>query len=62
MEWEPGLSLDVVQTLLLCYVKIAGKTRKPDPNIVEKAETLYARLCQMDLGTALSVDMKPLGR
>jgi type VI secretion system protein VasJ len=61
-EWEPKLSLDVVQTLLLCYVKIAEKTRKPSPTIVDKAEALYARLCQMDLGTAFSVDMKPLGR
>lgn len=61
-EWEPELSLEVVRTLLLCYVKLAGKSRKPSSVLVDKADALYARLCHMDLATALSVDMKPLGR
>jgi type VI secretion system protein VasJ len=52
--WEPVLSLEVAQLLLLCYYKWLEKTQKTDGKIADKAEQLHARLCRLDVVAALA--------
>lgn len=55
-EWEPALSLEVAQILLLCYYRLMEKTKRSDAKLVERTERLYARLCRLDLLAALATD------
>lgn len=57
-EWEPALSLDVVQLLLQCYYTYMQKTKKPTTEMLEKAECLYANLCRLDVTAALVMNEK----
>lgn len=52
--WEPALSLDVAQLLLLCYYKWLEKIQKPEERILEKTRQLHARLCRLDVLAALA--------
>jgi type VI secretion system protein VasJ len=57
-EWEPRLSLEVVQLLLQCYYKLLRDTKNPPAELVEKAQCLHARLCRLDVTAALALDGK----
>jgi type VI secretion system protein VasJ len=57
-EWEPWLSLEVVQLLLQCYYKLMQKTPNPPAELVEKAQRLHTRLCRLDVTAALALDGK----
>jgi type VI secretion system protein VasJ len=55
-EWEPALSLEVIQLLLRCYYALVQKTKKPAAELVDKAERLHAQLCRLDVTAALAMD------
>ncbi len=57
-EWEPGLSLEVAQVLLVCYAQLAEKNKKMKDTLAPKAEQLYARICRLDLNAALQTELK----
>jgi type VI secretion system protein VasJ len=57
-EWEPWLSLEVVQLLLQCYYRLKQKTTSPPAELVEKAQRLHTRLCRLDVTAALALDGK----
>ncbi|MEW5767534.1 MAG: type VI secretion system protein TssA [bacterium] len=54
-EWEPALSLEVLRSLLQCQYKVIeeSKKRPPPPELTERANQLYARLCRLDAVSAL---------
>lgn len=54
-EWEPALCLEVVRSLLQCQYKLIeeSKKRPPPPEITERVNQLYARLCKLDVVSAL---------
>ncbi|MDI6793441.1 MAG: type VI secretion system protein TssA [bacterium] len=54
-EWEPGLCLEVVRSLLQCQYKLIEdlKKRPPPPELTERVNQLYARLCKLDVVSAL---------
>lgn len=54
-EWEPALSLDVLRSLLQCQYKLIeeSKKRPPPPELTERVNQLYARLCRLDAVSAL---------
>lgn len=53
-EWEPSLSLPVVQLLLQGYARLAQKDQGAAPELAAKAKQLHARLCRLDVGAALA--------
>lgn len=55
-EWEPLLSLDVVQLLLRCYYTLSQEAEPPPPELGGKTERLHARLCRLDVTAALAID------
>lgn len=57
-EWEPALSLEVAQVLLVCYAQLAEKNKKMRDVLAPKAEQLYARICRLDLNAALQTELK----
>lgn len=57
-EWEPSLSLEVAQVLLVCYAQLAEKNKKMREALAPKAEQLYARICRLDLNAALQTELK----
>ena len=57
-EWEPSLSLEVAQVLLVCYAQLAEKNKKMRDTLAPKAEQLYARICRLDLNAALQTELK----
>jgi type VI secretion system protein VasJ len=57
-DWEPALSLEVARLLLLCYAQSAEKNKKLKETYGPKAESLYARICRLDINAALKLDMK----
>jgi type VI secretion system protein VasJ len=57
-DWEPVLSLEVARLLLLCYAQSAEKNKKLKEAYAPKAESLYARICRLDINAALKLDMK----
>ena len=57
-EWEPALSLEMVQLLLQCYYTYMQRTKKPTTEMLEKAERLHVRLCRLDVAAALSMNEK----
>jgi type VI secretion system protein VasJ len=58
-EWEPGLSLEVAQLLLMSYSKLLDTSPKPEAKLTEQVERLRARLCRLDLVAALATDNRP---
>ena len=57
-EWEPSLSLEVAQILLICYSQLAEKNKKMRDVLAPKAEKVYARICRLDLNAALQTELK----
>jgi len=57
-EWEPWLSLEVVQLLLQCYYRLLQNAKNPAAELVEKAQCLHTRLCRLDVTAALALDGK----
>lgn len=55
-QWEPNLSIEVVRALLQCKRKVMQDTKRPQTEIAEQTGELYARLCQLDILTALTLD------
>lgn len=57
-EWEPGLSLEVAQVLLVCYAQLVEKNKKMKDTLAPKVDQLYARICRLDLNAALQTELK----
>lgn len=57
-DWEPALALEVARVLLLCYAQFAEKNKKLKDAYAPKAESLYARICRLDINAALKLDLK----
>jgi type VI secretion system protein VasJ len=55
-EWEPGLSLEVIQQLYLCRQKLAGSMQERPPDLENQLAQLYQRLCKLDVNAALAVE------
>ncbi len=55
-EWEPQLSLQVVQHLFLCRRQLSGDLMEKPPDVVQHLEQLYQRLCRLDVSAALGVE------
>lgn len=54
-QWEPELAVEVVKTLWQCY---SSQSKTGGEAMVEKAARAYARLCRLDLTTAMALDGK----
>ncbi len=54
-QWEPELAVEVVKLLWQCYSSLS---KAGGEGMVEKAGRAYARLCRLDLSTAMALDGK----
>jgi len=55
-EWEPRLSVDVARLLLMCHNKLSKDKKTPkDDKMSEIDKRLYARLCRLDVSSALAL-------
>lgn len=55
-QWEPHLSVEVVRTFLQCQQKLMQDAKRPPAEIAEQTSELYARLCRLDMLSALTLD------
>ncbi len=55
-EWEPELSLAVVQQLFKCRQKLAAAMSERPPDVERQLGELYQRICRIDVNAALTVD------
>jgi type VI secretion system protein VasJ len=55
-QWEPSLSVEVVRTLLQCQRKLMQDAKRPPAEILERTSELYARLCRLDVLSAVALD------
>jgi type VI secretion system protein VasJ len=56
-EWEPGLSLEVIQNLYLCRQKLAvAASQGLSAEVENQLAQLYQRLCKLDVNAALAVE------
>ncbi len=55
-EWEPGLSLEVVQNLFTCRQKLAASMSERSAEVENQLAQLYQRLCKLDVNAALAVE------
>ncbi len=55
-EWEPGLSLEVVQNLFKCRQRLAAATQMRSADVETQLAQLYQRLCKLDVNAALAVE------
>jgi len=56
-QWEPDISAGVVKALFQCKRKIMQeKQPPPPPDINDQISGLYARLCQLDMLSALALE------
>ncbi len=55
-EWEPELSLEVIQQLFQCRQKLASAMSERPPDVQRQLGELYQRLCRLDVNAALTVD------
>ncbi|KHD07728.1 hypothetical protein PN36_01700 [Candidatus Thiomargarita nelsonii] len=55
-EWEPRLSVDAARLLLMCHNKLSKDKKTPkDDKMSELNKRLYARLCRLDVSSALAL-------
>jgi type VI secretion system protein VasJ len=54
-EWEPELSLSVVQSLFQCRQKLAGDMPDRSPDVEQQLGQLFDRLCRLDVNVALTI-------
>ncbi len=55
-EWEPRLSVDAARLLLMCHNKVSKDQKTPkDDKMSELNKRLYARLCRLDVSSALAL-------
>jgi type VI secretion system protein VasJ len=55
-EWEPGLSLEVIQQLYMCRQKLAAGLQERPSDLENQLAQLYQRLCKLDVNAALAVE------
>ncbi len=55
-EWEPGLSLEVVQQLYLCRQRLSAGLQVRPAELEQELAQLYQRLCKLDVNAALAVE------
>ncbi|MEK6750405.1 MAG: type VI secretion system protein TssA [Pseudomonadota bacterium] len=55
-DWEPEIARDVLQLLLLCYEKSGDTRKKIGLRKGDKIQELYARLCRLDLASAMEMN------
>ncbi|MFV1951810.1 MAG: type VI secretion system protein TssA [Nitrospinota bacterium] len=53
-EWEPDLCLDVITSLLKCQKTLTKGFKQTTPEISDKRNQLYSRLCRLDMLSALA--------
>ena len=56
--WEPGLALDALVSLYRCEKKLGQNSGAPGRDGLSRLDSLYNRLCRLDVLTALSLDSK----
>jgi len=56
--WEPGLALDTLVALYRCEKKLGQNGAAPGRDGLSRLDSLYNRLCRLDVLTALSLDSK----
>jgi type VI secretion system protein VasJ len=56
-QWEPGLTVDVLQLMLECQKQMVKKEWKSVPEAVQKVQDLFTRLARLDVGVALKVQV-----
>jgi type VI secretion system protein VasJ len=56
--WEPGLALDALVSLYRCEKKLGQNGAAPGRDGLSRLDSLYNRLCRLDVLTALSLDSK----
>ncbi len=55
-EWEPSLSLEVIQQLYMCRQKLAAGLQERPSEVESQLAQLYQRLCKLDVNAALAVE------
>jgi type VI secretion system protein VasJ len=55
-EWEPGLSLEVIQQLYVCRQKLSAGLQDRPSDLENQLAQLYQRLCKLDVNAALAVE------
>lgn len=55
-QWEPELATEVVKALYQCRRKLMQDIKQPSAELTELINTLYARLCRLDVLSALTLD------
>ncbi len=55
-EWEPGLAVEVAQTLYKCRKALADGQKPPRPESLEGVRDSFAWLCQLDPVAALAAE------
>jgi len=55
-EWEPGLAVEVAQTLYKCRKALAEGQKPPKPETLEGVRDSFAWLCQLDPVAALAAE------
>ena len=55
-EWEPEITKDVLQLLLLCYERLGEVRKKLGTKKGDKIQEFYARLCRLDLACAMEMN------
>ncbi|HGJ67452.1 TPA: type VI secretion system protein TssA, partial [bacterium] len=57
-QWEPELATEAVKSLYQCRSKLMQDIKQPAPQLAELIDELYARLCRLDVLSALLLDKK----
>lgn len=57
-EWEPDLSLQVLETLWRSLNRVAREAKEASPEVHSLAESVYRRICRLDVLAALEMDSK----
>jgi type VI secretion system protein VasJ len=57
-DWEPGLCVEVIKSLLLCRQKVLSSMRPPPSEEVQRTRVLLSRLARLDVVAALDLDTR----
>ncbi len=56
--WEPGLAIEVLQSLYQCEKKLSQNGNRDAREISQRMDRLYERLCRIDIVSALALEGK----
>lgn len=57
-EWEPALSLEVLQTLWKSLNRLVQDSKQAAPELIRNVDDVFKRLCRLDLVAALDLESK----